>query len=373
MNDKVVRRDPSKHFDSDNAEFAAISVTLADDEDAFAPYNFAAEAEGRLVRIAVEQMRDQVEVVSVLRDSPRPLMGVLHDERFNAFATSMQKDLIAINSGLPIHVLQFLVKLFSTEIGPPVFSVSDIATQSARNILVPLENIKYPALMNWLANSVFDWIALHELMHIYNGHTGYINRLGITRMAEVRDTPLSGLSNADAQALEYDADTCATAYLLQQGLANRNRKGLFIEYCNFLGESSLTNVDEEIGEVALLFAPVYIALSLIDEAWSFEQIRDMSHPPAGLRCAFSGEILFRFAQFRGMDAQRTHMTAVRLMVKFQSVAAQLLGGVLTEPHFMKAYGEEASAYYEIIRENVRALIPKVAPYERSSEMRPWIP
>ena len=56
----------------------------------------------------------------------------------------------------------------------------------------------------------FDFIFQHELGHIFNGHTDWLNKnLGFRALAEVGAASIPGLSGLDLQTLEMDADCFA--------------------------------------------------------------------------------------------------------------------------------------------------------------------
>ena len=186
-------------------------------------------------------------------------IGFVDSNEFNAWAATWGgEDFIAINWG----VLDTLRNIFERMVETSAFS------------WLP-ETVSPSRLSKWLYECGKFFVFLHELAHIWNGHTSLLAEKGIPLMQEIRSLSGDKIGNIDLQTMEMDADGFAAANSFILGMHYGPRLSLMNEkWEDKFGSGGIYLV--------LVSFVTYSVFSLFDSAAAFEE-EERTHPAPALR------------------------------------------------------------------------------------------
>ncbi len=131
-------------------------------------------------------------------------IGFYDSHQFNAFATIFKlTDVIAVSW----EVVKSLRDLFHDVLDLPV--------------LTWIDGPYRPAAAAWLYRCGVHFIFMHELGHVWHGHTSLAEQHGIAFMDELTAFPDGTIGNLDRQTLEFDADAFAATNVLNYAVLSR--------------------------------------------------------------------------------------------------------------------------------------------------------
>jgi hypothetical protein len=197
---------------------------------------------------------------------------VIDNKDLNAFATKLntgqrQTFLVAINSGLiDEYSAHFLNSNFIDEITKGFKQLNQL----------PINYLKEAAF-----TFAFQFIAFHELGHIYRGHLNYLNEhLSVNSISEaILSASSSNVTNSDDRLhiFECDADAFAGA-LLSAELISRWKRGLD----NKMTKGKSSDLLEEL--VILFGAVIYYVFCIFDQK---ETEHDGKYPVPSIRTSIA--------------------------------------------------------------------------------------
>lgn len=215
-----------------------------------------------LLNSILDISRRYIEEVRIMRPNlPEVNIYYINDTTVNASAfISENKYFIGINIGTVITLQDIFEKIASSD-------------KSYENKLFSLDNkdIIGPNLLYY--SMIF--LVMHEYSHIRFGHCRLINHLYGESLVEIMKDALVN-DGIFRQTLEYDADNCAIANLINRILLVNN-----------FNENSFDKIKDEIGKCS--FA-CYIIFKIFDggkhkkyENYELDQLAKSTHPRPGIR------------------------------------------------------------------------------------------
>ena len=148
---------------------------------------------------------------------------------------------------------------------------------------IPEVGMVFPERMiQILEDHCWKYLIFHEFFHIMNGHCDYIQKLGISELCEVSD--LSADYGMIRQTLEYDADSCAIASIMN-GFWGSGQMAVQMMQDSYGRLSS----DSVIQFISGLLIAIYVFTSWLNvirftELESTEEeLEKMTHPIPGIR------------------------------------------------------------------------------------------
>ncbi|MBZ9704595.1 MULTISPECIES: hypothetical protein [unclassified Mesorhizobium] len=227
---------------------------------------------------------------AIVSSLPRLVIGLVDDDRWNALADiSCGQPVVAINTGIPIRILNLLIACFSD---PGIFPGVGRRYESEPIRL----GTNGPSMSLYNQGKIFDnvigtdrlafafrltvmltrYVALHEFVHIRNGHVDLVKSSQPLLAMEENQDSVPGVSNLDFQAMEWDADNCAMLMWLTAAIEAHQIQG----YNKGL---------EEGGEhLHALFTTGLLLLWRLTEAIepASDEPMEQHHPPALVRSNF---------------------------------------------------------------------------------------
>jgi hypothetical protein len=189
--------------------------------------------------------------------------GYLDDRQFNAFASTVDgRDVVAVNLGILIRSRNLCRMALASDNDVPWLHPD----RSRRSVGLPV-----------IWSGAIRYVFLHELGHIWKGHTHLIARqYGLNSIDELHMASSSKVSKLDAQTLEMDADVFASSGIVLQALHSAKPDSWInpeFDEINGVGAAAVASA---------LFA-IYLVWRMFDEACDLEGVRISSHPPAPIR------------------------------------------------------------------------------------------
>ncbi len=134
-----------------------------------------------------------------------------------------------------------------------------------------------------LFDVAMDFALTHELGHLLNGHVDLLHQeAGPTPLREMRLGDAAGLGLAEAQALEFDADSFAA----QRVFARVYRENPFAEFSEGLLKDHRVPIDgDHTASWYFTWFAIYAYFRLFDEACAVADVQTRAQPPASLRLA----------------------------------------------------------------------------------------
>lgn len=134
-----------------------------------------------------------------------------------------------------------------------------------------------------LFDAAMDFALMHEVAHLWNGHVGLLHqRFGPLPYREMDLVEATGLDLAEAQAMEFDADSFA----VQKVFGRATRENPFAEFSAGLLKDHKVPLDgEHTASWYFTWFALYMLFRAFDEACAVAGIEKRPQPPAALRLA----------------------------------------------------------------------------------------
>ncbi|TBE20546.1 hypothetical protein [Rhizobium ruizarguesonis] len=307
-------------------------------------------------------------------------IGFTEDLAFNAFAgTNEDGDIIAICLNVPISLaLLFNRALMFRAVMPWLDEFDDshvdpkpLATDDLRFPLLrpqPHPTGKFGKLRTSLSflmmNIALDFIFLHELGHLWNGHTSLVQaRFGLGVLTEIEDDKKLPLSAIDRQTLEMDADCFAARIMATFSFPEKDWLPPNPEWEKEFGEGSTYLI--------IRIVAIYLAMRCFDEVPSLENMENRSHPPVALRQTFF--MLTCFAALNkdtGRDLAELSRMVLPVIGLGEEAFALLTGKPVDAAGVKLSYSAEGIAYTKGLLKNWGKLRPQLEPLKRGGILAP---
>jgi len=274
-------------------------------------------------------------------------IGFFDSDEVNAFAATWEGiDAIAISWGCTT----VLRTLFDSALEKPGFP------------WVP-DHQRISASM-WLYECAKHFIFLHELGHIWNGHTSLLNQRGVLPFIEELSVfPDQGLGSLDRQTMEMDADGFAAANIFSLGL--------------YVHKFPTVNrqIEEEYGVgatgLAMASLAIYLVFRMYDEAIDFDHAAVRVHPSAPLRQRMiAGSLAVAAAKENVFSSEQAMQLIVRGMSSAEDVYSRIRGTKRDDEAFIAALGEEGERYLRRLLRQWHILRPQLDPLKRGGVLPP---
>ncbi|QXX75764.1 hypothetical protein [Methylovirgula sp. HY1] len=338
-----------------------------------------------LFQIFTEQARTRLAGISdeyVEADSFA--FGFAEHRAFNAFAHRTSKDIICLYS-TPLRVLWsfFNAMMDNRQIFPWVDDVEVLGGTAPApkgdlfflRETLPLDaagapfNPIRPRLARALFDVAADFLLLHELGHLRNGHVALLQqRAGARPFRELPYEEADKLEIPEAQALEFDAD----GFAVQKVFERVYKDNPFLEFSKgLLKDHRLAEDGVHTASWYFTWFAVYSVFRLFDEAMEISEIPLRMQPPAALRQAcllpavaamtgrsgWSGLSLQEWVDLAtdaGLEAERT-LTGLRRMKP--------------DPHaYLQAWNGGAFDQIGLYLDTWETLGPQLAPLRRGATL-----
>ncbi len=252
-----------------------------------------------LFQIVTERSRARLADLSDDYANPDALaFGYAEHRAFNAFAHRTSKDIICLYT-TPLRVVWsfFNAMMDNRQIFPWVDDVEVLGGTAPApkgdlfflRATPPLDNAGEafnpirPRLARALFDVAADFILLHEVGHLRNGHVALLQqRAGVRPFRELPYDEADKLEIPEAQALEFDAD----GFAVQKVFERVYKENPFAEFSKGLFKDH--RLPEDGGHTAswyFTWFAVYSVFRLFDEAMAISEIPLRMQPPAALRQA----------------------------------------------------------------------------------------
>ncbi|MBY2949483.1 hypothetical protein [Rhizobium leguminosarum] len=306
-------------------------------------------------------------------------IGYSDDNDFNAFADTIQgEDIIAIAQNVPISLaLLFKRAMLFRGIMPWVgkFDNSHVDPEpiTAEDILFALDNrpphppgeldelrTKLAHLMTGIA---LDFVFLHEMGHVWNGHTSlFRNRYGL-RLTEIERGKKVPLSPIDRQTLEMDADCYAGRLMATYPTPEKDWLPVNPGWEKEFGEGSTFLIIRN-------FA-IYLAMRCFNDAASLENIENSNYPPVALRQYFvMGTWFVALNKDTGRDQAELIRLALPIIGAGELAFSLLTGNPVDDSGVKLAYSAEGIEYATSLLRNWAKLHPDLDPLKRGGALAP---
>jgi hypothetical protein len=255
---------------------------------------------GGLVHVfQILEERSRARLADFSEDYSRPGavdFGFAEHREFNAFAQRSSKDVICIysatvramwslcNAVMTIRELfpwiDDVDRLGETSAPPPKGELFYVQQRSAASEEIEPIRRKLAAAMFDVA---MDFALMHEVGHLWNGHVDLLHQeVGPAPLQEMRCVEANGLGLAEAQALEFDADSFA----VQKVFARVHRENPFKEFSEGLLKDHRVPLDgDHTASWYFTWFAIYAFFRLFDEACAVADVQIRPQPPAALRQA----------------------------------------------------------------------------------------
>jgi hypothetical protein len=227
------------------------------------------------------------------------IFGFAEHRAFNAFAHRTSDDIICFYS-TPLRVLWsfFNAMMENRQIFPYVDEAEVLSGARPALALAPKGDLFFvhmPSLgdassvpiRQRLARALFDvaadFLLMHELGHLRNGHVALLQqRAGVRPCREYPYNPADKIEIAEAQVLEFDAD----GFAIQKVFERAYRENPFADFTNgLLQDHRLCTGGAHIASWYFSWFAVYSAFRLFDEAMEISEAPLRMQPLAPLRQA----------------------------------------------------------------------------------------
>lgn len=303
--------------------------------------------------LMAEQLKDddQVEMVRSLmeftkfndlharkRDTTVDLeVGFYKSSEFNAVASSYKAtDVIAISWG----IVTTLRNLF--------------------NDIMHFEKLSWigedqrDAAATWMYECALLFIFLHELGHVWNGHTSLVKAKGIAFLDEMNAFPDGSLGRLDRQMLEFDADSFAATNMFNYGTLSHPFPSINPSWEQF--GDGLT------GFVMVAFS-LHLLFRIFDRAADFDHEEKRIHPSAPLRQRIIADTLARRAE----DGDR-YMGALEVALWGMNLAEDAFAFRVGKPRddnaLQAVMGPEGERYIRKLLKHWHIIRPQLDPLKR---------
>lgn len=305
-------------------------------------------------------------------------IGYYELPEFNAFAGTHQgEDLIAISANLPIslsllfrramHFPSILPFVGNTEgmVAPPPLAANDILnvlTSLPPHPVGELDPVR-ERLADFLTSIAFRFIFMHEMGHVWNGHTSLTEiRTGFGMLKEA-DTDNRGFSALDRQVIEMDADcyaarTMATLYFPEKEWLPSNP-----EWESEYGQDSTYTI--------LRNFAIYLAMRCFDEVAAWEGMDESGYPPVPLRQYFVSATWFTaLAKDHAIDVMKAIEMIGPISEAGEMAFADLVGKPVDVSGVAMAYSPEGMEYAKNLLRHWATLRPQLDSLKRGGTLAP---
>lgn len=223
-----------------------------------------------------------------------------------------------------------------------------------------------------LYTNCINFLSMHEFFHINNGHCDLSKKLGIYELCEASsdiDTEYAMI----IQTLEYDADCCAIASLVNEELRMYQMMFNNMQMGNFSG-----SVNSIIQFLSSTLIGIYIFHSWINGAYYYdnftateESLENMTHPLPGLRINYIALMALQVIESKGFFTEedikqivdRTFNALICFIKSFKEVTnPKFIGIINTEigiKHLQKVHDN-----WEQVRDLLEVHYTNLAPYKK---------
>ncbi len=334
-----------------------------------------------LFQVFTEEARARLAGISDDYAEPDALaFGFAEHRAFNAFAHRTSKDIICLYT-TPLRVLWSFfnammdnrqifawvddVETLGGTAPPPKGDLFFLRETPPLNDAGEAFNPIRPRLARALFDVAADFLLMHEVGHIRNGHVALLQqRAGARPFRELPYEEADKLEIPEAQALEFDAD----GFAIQKVFERVQKENPFIEFSKGLFKDHRL-AEDGVHTASWYFSwfAVYSVFRLFDEAMEISEIPLRMQPPAALRQAcllpavaamtgrrgWSGLSLQAWVDLAtdaGLEAERT-LTGLRRMKP--------------NPHaYLAAWNGAAFEQIGLYLETWEKLAPQLAPLKR---------
>lgn len=222
--------------------------------------------------------------------------GFAEHRAFNAFAQRSSKDVICIYAAT-VRTTWSLCNAAMTirEVFPWIDDVDRLGENPAPPVKGELffiqqtsaESGAFEPIRRRLAAALFDvamdFALMHEVGHLWNGHVDLLHQeIGPLPLQEIGLVEANGLDMAEAQALEFDADSFAAQKVFERAY----RENQFKEFSDGLLKDHRVPLDDDhTASWFFTWFAIYAFFRLFDEACAAAGVQRRPQPPAALRQA----------------------------------------------------------------------------------------
>ncbi|MBY5399767.1 hypothetical protein HFN01_33785 [Rhizobium leguminosarum] len=275
-------------------------------------------------------------------------IGFFSADEVNAFAATWEgQDGIAISWG----VVATLREAFMSAMRHPN-SFSWIPTE-ARD-----------AAGTWLYECSKFFVFLHELGHIWNGHTSLLVHRGVAPfIEEIRAFGGGELGNLDRQTMEMDADGFASAGIFSLGVGVMKFPAVH------------TGIEQEFGpgatQLAMVSLSIYFVFRLFDEAADFDGEENHAHPSPPLRQLIIAASLAAASARAGVfEEDNAWQVILHGMTSAEDVYARHAQKPSDDAAFQAARSKEGKKYIDKLLRHWHILHPQLDQLKRGGILPP---
>jgi hypothetical protein len=306
--------------------------------------------------------------------------GFAEHREFNAFAQRSSRDVICIYSAT-VRTMWSLCNAVMTirEVFPWIDDIDRLGENSAppakgELFFVREENHaseEIEPIRRKLAAAIFDvamdFALMHEVGHLWNGHVDLLHQEGAPLpFPEMRLIEANGFNLAEAQALEFDADSFA----IQKVFARAYRENQFKEFSEGLLKDHRLPLDgEHTASWFFTWFAVYAFFRLFDEACAAANIERRPQPPAALRqaCLLSTVAAVSARQgWSSLAMPHWATLATDAGLEAERAICRLRRSGVNANAFLAAWEGPAFDQIEIYLQTWDALGPRLAPFKRGA-------
>ncbi|MGZ2381755.1 hypothetical protein [Rhizobium brockwellii] len=334
-----------------------------------------------LLESTLERFRRLSDIRSAAHAAPghQIAIGYTNDNDFNAFADTLEDgDIIAICQNVPISlallfkrallfrgIMPWVGKFGEGHVDPGPVTAEDLLFALTKQPPHPpgkLDELR-SKLAHLMTGIALDFVFLHELGHVWNGHTSlFRNRygLGLTEIERGEKVPLSPI---DRQTLEMDADCYASRLMATYPTPERDWLPANPGWEKEFGEGSTFLIVRN-------FA-IYLVMRCFNDAASLENIKNTYYPPVALRQYFvMGTWFAALNKDTGRDQAELIRLALPIIGAGELSFSLLTGNPIDDSGVKLAYSAEGIEYATGLLRNWAKLHPDLDPLKRGGTLAP---
>ena len=274
-------------------------------------------------------------------------IGFFAADDVNAFAATWEEqDAIAISWGVVTVFRKFFTNLMAADV------MKWIGPEDRE------------AAAQWFYDCAKCFVFIHELGHIWNGHTSLINNRGVMPfLYEISAFPDGKLGNLDRQTMEMDADGFAAANIFNMGVVVNKFPAVSSEIEDRFGEGAT--------HLAMVAMATYLVFRMFDAAADFDDEALHAHPSPPLRQFIINGALIAQAAKSGIFSEKTAVDVTLTgVLTAEHVYAKAMGKKIDDSALKAAFSEQGQKFSRKLLRNWHVLRPQLDLLKRGGILPP---
>lgn len=247
--------------------------------------------------------------------------------------------------------------------------IKDYVTDECFGNVMEIGKCMPKTILNSLTEHCLDFFTFHEFFHIMNGHCDLIKSMGISELSE--DNSECTMNGLDLQTLEFDADCCAIASIINEYFRDQ-----FMIIDSIDGMNGRPNLDSTVQFISGVLIAIYILHSLLNtqkiipQQITDEYLQYMTHPLPGTRLLYVWATISTIITSLNIYSkeeineisERAYNSVFSFINEFKDIAYPGFMKIAIEPVGIR-HMQKLNDNWKLIREKLDVHYNELAPYE----------